>query len=249
MINKKKISLALIAYFNEMQKTQVEKPKDFTPDEKANALILSNPLAYLFAVILDQGIKAERAWEIPYILKQRLGTIDIHKLALISDKKIISAFNQLPKLHRFPKTMALRIKKASQLVIDRYSGKAENIWNDTPSSFELHHRFEEFAGIGQKKASMATNILVKDFNIKVKDKRGIDISYDIHIRRVLLRTGLIESDTMETVVNTARALNPEYPGIIDGPCWRIGRMYCHPTLPSCNRCPIEKVCEKRTIMK
>jgi uncharacterized HhH-GPD family protein len=245
MVNKQKISRSLILYSEQLKKLHIDKEKDFTPNLKANKLILNNPLAYLFAVILDQGIKAERAWELPYVLKQRLGYFEVKKIAQISDSKIISVFNEKPKLHRFPKTMALRIKKASALVIERYGGKAENIWNDCPGSADLHRRFEEFNGIGQKKASMAVNILVKDFGIEVKDKRGIDISYDIHIRRVLLRTGLAEKDEMKHIVNTARALNPEYPGILDGPCWRIGRTYCHPTSPDCKRCPIEKVCGKK----
>jgi hypothetical protein len=34
----------------------------FTPDEAANALVYSDPFAFLIAVICDQGIVAERAW-------------------------------------------------------------------------------------------------------------------------------------------------------------------------------------------
>ena len=91
---------------------------------------------------------------------------------------------------------------------------------------------------------MATNILVRDFGIDVKDKRGIDISYDIHIRRVFLRTGLVEKDDMNLMIKTARKLNPEYPGALDNPCWIIGREYCHPKNPKCDKCPILKVCPK-----
>jgi len=242
--NKQEIKDALIEFGEKFGKLNVRKEKYFTPNVKADKLIWDNPLAYLFAVILDQSMRAERVWEIPFLLKQRIGHLDVYKIAKMSDEEIIKVFNQKPKLHRFPKTMALRIKKACQLLVDKYDGRAENVWNDNPRSDDLHRRFEEFDGIGQKKASMATNILVRDFGIEVKDKRGIDISYDIHIRRVFLRTGLVEKDTVDSMVKTARKLNPEYPGILDNPCWVIGRKYCHPRNPKCEKCPLSKVCSK-----
>jgi uncharacterized HhH-GPD family protein len=242
--NHKKITKALIKFGEKFGKLNFKKEKYFTPNLKADKLIWNNSFAYLFGVILDQNIKAEKAWEIPYLLKQRLGHLNVHKIANMKDEDLVAIFNQKPKLHRFPKIMALRIKKACQLLVKRYNGKTENIWKDNPKSSELVKRFKEFEGIGQKKASMATNILVRDFGIKVKDKRGIDISYDIHIRRVFLRTGLVEKDNMNSMIEIARKLNPEYPGLLDNPCWIIGRKYCHFKNPKCNQCPISKVCPK-----
>lgn len=243
-VDKRKIAKALIEFGKELGKLNFKKEGYFTSNLEANNLIWNNPLAYLFAVILDQGMKAEKVWEIPYLLKQRLGHLDVRKIANMSDEEIIFVFNKRPKLHRFPKTMALGIKKACQFLLQEYDGKAENIWNDNPRSDDLYRRFEEFNGIGQKKASMATNILVRDFGIEVRDRRRIDISYDIHIRRVFLKTGLAEEDDMNLMIKTARKLNPEYPGILDNPCWIIGREYCHPQNPKCNKCPISKVCPK-----
>lgn len=101
-----------------------------------------------------------------------------------------------------------------------------------------------FNGIGQKKASMATNILVRDLGIQARDKSGIDVSYDMHVRRVFLRTGLAEIDDENTVIQSARELNPEYPGGLDLPIWDIGRGWCHPIEPECDECPIKNVCPK-----
>lgn len=239
---KEKIKEALIQFGEKVGK--LKKEKYFTPNLEADILIWNCPLAYLFGVILDQGMKAERVWEIPFILKSRLGHLDVHKIASLEDNEIISIFAQKTKLHRFPQVMALRIKKACQLLIERYDSKTENIWNDNPRSDDLQRRFEEFDGIGQKKASMATNILVRDFGIKVRDRRGIDISFDIHVRRVFLRSGLTPEDDINLIIQTARKLNPDYPGILDNPCWIIGRNYCHPKNPDCIKCPISEVCPK-----
>jgi endonuclease-3 len=243
-INKQETKNALIKFGKKLGKLNSKKEKYFTPNFRADKLIWNNSLAYLLAVILDQSMKAEKVWEIPYLLKQRLGHLDVYKIASMGDKEITEIFNEKPKLHRFPNTAALRTKKACQLLIEKYDGRAENVWNDNPRSDDLHRRFEEFDGIGQKKASMATNILARDFGIELKDKRGIDISYDVHIRRVFLRTGLVEKDSMDLMIKTARALNPDYPGVLDNPCWIIGREYCHPRKPKCNKCPISFACPK-----
>lgn len=242
-----KISKVLINFEKEIRERNFKRKKYFTPNIEANSLIWDNPLAYLLAVILDQGMKAEKVWEIPFLMRNRLGHLNIDKIANMDEEEIINIFDTAPKLHRFPKTMALRMKGACRLVLDKYSGKTENLWNDNPSSAELHKRFEEFNGVGQKKASMAANILVRDFGICVKDKTGIDISYDIHIRRVFLRAGLVNKDEMRIMVEMARKLNPEYPGILDSPCWEIGRKFCYPNNPDCENCPIDKVCLKNIL--
>ncbi len=49
---------------------------NFTTDKDANDLILTNPNAFLYGAISDQQIQAERAWQLPYNLKQRLGHLD-----------------------------------------------------------------------------------------------------------------------------------------------------------------------------
>lgn len=242
---KRKIVAALIVYGQKIESSRLRRPGYFTPNLKADKLIWEEPLAFLFAVILDQGMRAERVWEIPYLLRRRLGHLDVRRIVRTKDSELVSVFNKRPKLHRFPKTMALRIKEAGELVLAKYRGDARNIWNDTPSSRELHMRFEEFKGIGQKKASMAVNILVRIFGVKLQDKKGIDVSYDIHVRRVFLRTGLVDKDELQTVVQTARRLYPDYPGILDNPAWVIGRKYCRPKDPKCKECPLYRVCPRR----
>ena len=129
-----------------------------------------------------------------------------------------------------------------------YTEKSKLLTND-PYNIGTVGVFDEFEGIGQKKASMATNILVRDFGIDVKDKKGIDVSFDIHIRRIFLRTGLVNRDDRDLMVRTARRLNPEYPGSLDLACWQIGRTWCHPSNPLCPKCPIRGTCPKLTHRK
>lgn len=243
-LQKQNIKDALIKFGNDLEKQDTSKTKQFTPNLEADRLIKNNYLAFLFAVILDQGIKAEKAWEKPYFLSQRLGHLDLYKIAAMSDSEIMDIFEQKPKLHRFPKVMAVRIKKACQIILKKYDGKVENIWNDNPRTDDLQRRFDEFVGIGQKKASMATNILARDFCIPVKDKKGIDVLYDIHVRKVFLRSGLVDKDELDLIVEIARELSPDYPGALDLPAWIIGREYCSNNTPQCQACPINQACAR-----
>ncbi len=201
-------------------------------------------LEFVFGVILDQGIPYERAWSAPYELKKRLGHLDIKKIAEMDEKELEKIMFEKPALHRY-KYMANRLIEASKLIIDRYNGNASNIWKGPISAKEIESRFREFKQVGQKKASMAVNILVRDFGIPITgDKSGIDISNDVHVRRVFHRTGIIKGDSEKELVMAARELNPKYPGELDYPAWEIGMKWCRPTNPNCEECPLNEVCPK-----
>lgn len=215
----------------------------FTPDESANALIHHNPFAFLVAVICDQGILAERAWAIPYELQRRLGHLDPHQMAA-RPQDVISAFAEPPKLHRFINQVAGWVAGGARHVIEHYDGDTRQMWDDRPSAACLRGRFDALAGIGQKKAAMAVEILERDLCVDLSDLSGSDIAYDVHVRRVFLRTGLARRDDVREMVAVARALHPERPGELDNPAWDVGRRWCHATGPDCATCPLITVCPR-----
>ncbi|RMF00953.1 MAG: iron-sulfur cluster loop, partial [Alphaproteobacteria bacterium] len=98
-----------------------------------------------------------------------------------------------------------------------------------PSSAMVVYRFLEFSGVGPKIATMAANILARSFKIPMADYYSIDISADVHVKRVFERLGLVDADpSVDQVIYRARSLNPEFPGLLDYPCWDIGRKWCKP---------------------
>lgn len=147
------------------------------------------------------------------------------------------------KYHRFNGVEVKNFYKAIQRIKNQYDCDASNIWNGCPSSATVVYRFLEFEGMGIKIATMAANILARQFKIKFSDY-SIDISPDVHVRRVLKKVGYLnENPTIDQVIYKAREINPEFPGLIDYSCWEIGRTYCHETNPECNECPLNCECD------
>ena len=136
-----------------------------------------------------------------------------------------------------------------------YAGDASRIWKDKPSSGLLIYRFLQFEGVGIKIATMATNILMRQFGVELYDKSSIDISPDVHIIRVFQRLGLTSFDeknekkSREGTIYMARAIYPDYPGIFDSPCWDVGNRFCKAQGPKCKKggetCPFFDFCPSR----
>lgn len=156
-------------------------------------------------------------------------------------------------LHRFNEVVGGRFYDAIQKIHNEYADDASNIWRNLPKSADVVARFRAFDGAGEKISTMAPNILYRRFKIPFADLCGIDISPDVHIRRVFKRMGYVEgglsnSRTNKLVIKKARELHSEYPGIFDIGCWEIGKKYCHPKnkgTPDCVNCPLSGECKKQ----
>ena len=169
-------------------------------------------------------MSAELAWLIPYRLLQRIGAFDFRTLSELSLEEIRDYMKGSPALHRFAQEMSKYLHAAIQHIAGRYGGDARAIWTKRPSSADLVYRFLEFKGVGPKIVTMAANILVRHLMVPVSDHYSIDVSPDVHVRRVFHRLDLIpKGASNEQIIYKARDLNPEYPGLLDLPAFQIGR--------------------------
>jgi endonuclease III len=206
------------------------------------------PHAFVLACLMDRQIKAERAWTIPVKIFDIVGTSDIDKLLKVDVKEYQKIFNE-NSLHRFNDTMAWNFYSALSDIKINYDNNAAKIWRNKPSSATVVYRFLEFYGSGIKISTMAANILARQFKIEFSDYCSIDISPDVHIKRVLARMGYVKIDASnEKIIYKARELNPEFPGIIDFSLWEIGRKYCRPNNPDCNNCIVNSECKKEYLI-
>ncbi|MCC7020710.1 MAG: hypothetical protein IT332_13190 [Ardenticatenales bacterium] len=220
-------------------------PIRFTGLAAADALlndIEEQPHAFVIACLMDRQLKAERAWGIPFELSRRLGGFSMAHLQSQTLERIREVFAHPTKLHRYDH-MADIAYRGIRRIVEEYRGDAAAIWAGAPPSAEVVLRFLEFDGVGPKIATMAANILARDFKIPFADYYSVDVSADMHVRRVFERLGLVQSKaSVDEVVYRARGMHPAFPGIVDLPAWEIGREWCHAKTPDCGACYMVNIC-------
>lgn len=228
-------------------------PTLFTGIAAADALLNDverHPHAFVLACTMDRQIRAEKAWVIPYLISKRIGGFAMERLRKLSKKRINELMSKPENLHRFPERMAGIFHSTIQHIDNKYAGDASRIWIDGPSSAEAVYRFLEFDGVGPKIATMAVNILARNFKVSFADYNSVDISADSHVRRVFGRLGLCAPDAeVGQIIYKARALYPEFPGIMDLPSWEIGRRWCEPRVPKCHECYMSDLCSSADQLK
>jgi len=245
MVNEK-----LLKQLIELGSAQFRQPyrfMEFTGNKEADTLLndLGNhPHAFVLGSIMDAQIKAEKAWMIPWEVSKEIGGFGFFKLLRVEYKEFKKIFG-MKSLHRFNNEKSRCFYEAIHKIHRDYENDASNIWTYNLRSRIVVDRFMAFRGVGIKIATMAANILARDFKVPMKNYFAIDISPDVHIRRVFKRLGFVDWDAKTmNFVKAARKLYPEYPGIMDGVCWEIGRKYCWPNYPLCKNCIVREECPK-----
>ena len=245
--SKSQIIQTLISKGNELLNSPF-RPIQFTKNTEADTFlnnIQDFPHAFVLACVMDRQIKAERAWIIPYTISQVIGSFEFSAHLELSLAQLKDIFVQ-KGLHRFNDIMAESYFAATSRIHSIYHDDASKIWSSKPKSATVVKRFLQFKGVGIKIATMATNILAREFKVPMSDYICVDISPDRQVKRVFRRLGLISKDAgNDELIYTARELNPLYPGIFDLPCWEIGRNWCKPKHPQCDKCYLSIHCLKQ----
>lgn len=235
---------ALLAFGDELDAIEASRLSTvLTNNAPANDFLISDDWAFLCGVICDYQMPADRAWATPFNLAQRMGGWSVDIIAHNPDR-VRDSFLGPPAIHRFPNQTSGFVVDGARRVLDAYEGDAGSVWRGSPTARDLQARLQEFKGISQKKAAMAVEILYAQLGVEITEMWGSDIAYDVHVRRVMLRAGLAQRDTVTHMVERARELHPERPGALDLPMWEIGRTWCHKTNPECDACAIADVCPR-----
>jgi endonuclease III len=225
--------------------SRAESKSPNTPEWKLVSDLENNPHLFLLACIAMRQVKAEIAWAIPLHIKKTVGSVAFSKLLALNERQWQNILKGTG--HRYYKQLARDYPLALQKIKSEYQSRADNVWNGTPSSITVMIRLRDFSGVGPKIASMTLDILVRNFDVVLKDYSALDIAADVHVRRVMHRLGLIpRSDWNDLAIWKAREMNPKYPAIFDSLFWNVGRDFCHPTKPECPSCPLNKLCEFAT---
>jgi uncharacterized HhH-GPD family protein len=136
-------------------------------DPAADELLSRDPLALVLGMLLDQQFPMERAFAAPRLLADRLGvqSLDAGQLAGTDPEELTRVFQGPPALHRYPGSMAVRLQDLCRLLVERYEGRAENLWADVPDGPTLLRRLAELPGFGAQKSKIFLALLGKQYGV------------------------------------------------------------------------------------
>ena len=136
----------------------------FTEDEEANRLLADDPFALLVGFALDQQVTVQQAFLGPLRLKQRLGTLEP---AAVATADLEPIFREKPAIHRFPGSMAERVRELAATVTEDYGGDASRLWTEATDGADLRNRISALPGFGEMKIKSLGAVLAKRFDVAV----------------------------------------------------------------------------------
>jgi uncharacterized HhH-GPD family protein len=131
----------------------------FTGDAEADDYLRREANAALLGLLYDQRVRAEYAFTGPHRLRDRLGHLDMNKLAVLDPEALRRLFARQPAVHRFPNTMADYTHAIARLLADEYDGDAANLWNDGADFPTIRQRLERLPGFGAQKSAKMKYVL------------------------------------------------------------------------------------------
>jgi uncharacterized HhH-GPD family protein len=136
-------------------------------DVSADELLGRDPLALVIGMLLDQQFPMERAFGAPRLLADRLGiqALSAADLAAADPEELVRVFQGPPALHRYPGSMAARTQDLCRLLVERYGGRAENLWADVPDGSTLLRRLGDLPGFGAQKSKIFVALLGKQYGV------------------------------------------------------------------------------------
>lgn len=209
--------------------------------------------AFFLGVMLDQGQKAERAWDgaSHFVENHFQGKGGLWKNILRSHHAVVAykckrgyegqsyALNYC--VNKFPR----HVRAAARRMLKQYNGDPRRIWAVNPINVNLiYDRFVEFEGIGDALAKMAQFILVRNYGVAggKKNQSKMSVKPDALVRRVLTRVGITQSEKISHAIAVLEELKIKRPADFDAALWLIGRDFCFKTNPACASCPLSETC-------
>jgi uncharacterized HhH-GPD family protein len=139
-----------------------------TGDPAADDLLVTDPLALVIGMLLDQQVPMEWAFRGPSTLRDRLGRLDCAAIATMPVDELEAVFKEKPALHRYPASMAKRTHALCEQVVEEYDGDAGKIWEGVDDPQVLFARIRALPGYGEEKAKIFLAILGKRLQVAPK---------------------------------------------------------------------------------
>jgi endonuclease III len=182
-------------------------------------------------------------WKLPYLLMQRLGHLDPHRIARMSPGTV-AAMDEVQSLPSAVSRdqIAATIVDAATLVSKECDGNAERLFVGTFD--EILRRLQRIDGVGVGLARMMVILRMIYFGLEPESGGELLPKLDVHVKRVFVRTRLVKQCNDEEVGEALAGCDPREIGIVDQQVWRLGQDRCHAGEPICRACPLDDICPK-----
>lgn len=137
-------------------------------DPAADHLLATDPFALLTGMLLDQQFPMERAFAGPCVLAARLGDpnhLDPAVIVATDPDTLAAAAQGPPAIHRYPGSMASRIRALAEVVMTEYGGDAARIWTDPGDGRDVLRRLKALPGFGDQKARIFLALVGKQLGV------------------------------------------------------------------------------------
>jgi len=138
----------------------------FTGNDEADRLIFEDPFALLVGFALDQRVPVPKAFMGPFVLRERLGSLDPR---VVAEADLEPIFRQIPAIHRFPAMMAKQTHALAAHVVEVYDGGAAAVWTSATTSEELRANIDALPGYGKMKVKALGSVLFKRFGVALAE--------------------------------------------------------------------------------
>lgn len=130
-----------------------------TGELESDDFIREDPTAALLGLLYDQRVLAEYAFTGPIRLKERLGHLDLRRIAAMDLDELRARFAEKPAVHRFTNRMAEYTHRLAAAVCETYDGDCRKIWDDAADLKTIERRVRELPGFGPQKAAKIKYVL------------------------------------------------------------------------------------------
>jgi uncharacterized HhH-GPD family protein len=189
--------------------TMTNPPIWLTGDPAADRLLAEDDNALLIGMVLDQQVPMEKAFSGPLVIASRMsGKLDPAAIAAMSEEDFVALCSERPAIHRFPGSMAKRVRQLCQVLVSDYDGQATNVWRDAGSGGELKAALGRLPGFGPDKAAIFTAVLGKLRGVTPDGWRSAAAPYgeEGSFRSV---ADIVDDESLQKVRETKRAAKAE----------------------------------------
>src|SRR3712207_6581279 len=118
-------------------------------------------------MVLDQQVPMEKAFAGPSVIAERMGgRLDVAAIAAMAEDDFIALCSERPAIHRFPGSMAKRVRQLCQVLVEDYGGDAGNVGRGGSSGAEVKQALVRLPGLGAEKAAIFAAVLAKQRGVQ-----------------------------------------------------------------------------------